>query len=228
MVFERGDLARLARLERLQALDREVDRHLPRDDHPVAFDVGLGPGQERDDLEPPAPVGAEPPRRVEGDRPALVPREPGEQRVHPDPVFIPFLAGQRLEHPLAEEGREEDAAVGEDAMVLEQPFGPVVGEVGVDAEGVDQVEEPVLLREARPFRSIRRSGTGARSSAAATRRSRCRGRSRRTRPRSASGRKWRRTRPTPQPKSRTRLPSQSQSSGRMSSSICRCIRPEVS
>ena len=79
--------------------------------------------------------------------PPLSQGKPGSSVVHPDPVFVPFLAGHLLQHPLAEEGREEDPAVGEDPMVLEQPFGPVVGEVGVDAEGVDQVEEPVLLRQ---------------------------------------------------------------------------------
>jgi hypothetical protein len=146
LVLQGGDLARLAALEPDQIPLVESHRLLAQQHAAVAGVLAVDAGTQLDDLESPSPVRVDPPGRVEGDRAAVVPGVAVHQRVHPDPVFVPGLLDQVLGHPLAEEGDEQQAAVFEHAMVFEQPAGPVVGQVGVDAEGVDEVEGALLLR----------------------------------------------------------------------------------
>ena len=115
-------------------------------------------------------------------------------------------------HERAVDRVDQQASVHEEAVELDEPIGPVVGDVGEDGDRPDEVERAALR------------GSGGRSSLANTEKGELRLASSQamlgpsmSQPRSsatsASPRKWRSVRPAPQPKSRTRLPANVQSPG---------------
>ena len=94
---------------------------------------------------------AEPPLGVEDDGAAGVPGIPFLDHVHPDAVLVPVALLVAPPVQLPEGGREEEAVGLQDPVELEQPAGPLVREVREDGECVDEVEEPVGLRQLRLF-----------------------------------------------------------------------------
>jgi len=147
-ILERGDLPRLAGLERLQGLPAEPPRTLAHHGEALARGRAGRKGQAGrlhvQQLEGPAPVGLYPPDRVVDHRTSLVPRGAGVERMHADLVLVPAvvplgLLGRELQARVEEAGHEY-SVVGEHPVQLEQPSAPLLDEVREHRRREDQVE----------------------------------------------------------------------------------------
>src|SRR4051812_42301194 len=136
----------LSRLIRLGCLER------PRRDRPVALaeeqqSVPLLVVDELEHLEPPAPMRPYPPGRQQYVRAAVIPGGPYVEYVHPDPVLLPWLAGDRLGHAAAKERRDQQPVWLQQTVQLGQPRAPLGREVGEHGHREHQIERRLLERK---------------------------------------------------------------------------------
>jgi hypothetical protein len=101
-VAQREILARIVR-RRLELLGGEIDITLPQERPGLVMDVG----SLIEDLERPAPMGADPPIRHQDDWAARVPILVVAQHIHSDHILVPGLARDELGVPAAHVGRDQ-------------------------------------------------------------------------------------------------------------------------